>query len=235
MRKLFVFLFFFYLTISKVYGVSFNDASKALSNCADLKFEKSHNRWSHAKIPQWESAKSPVYPKINDKHIKKYLREWPINWIENRDEILKKRETLYNNYYNYVLSKTSDFYVKKIIDFEKKADEKLAKAKEISDYFDTIYKADPSYSSDKGKLFKEASKDIKSAELTKINKQIDEHMEWEYKNLTAELIAIDKSKALFFSNMSIKEKLELKKYNKMHLKCENEYNNGQITFIQKWK
>ena len=235
MKKLFIFLFFFYLTISKVYGASFKDASKALSNCADLKFEESHNRWSHAKIPQWESIESPIYPKINDKYIKEYLKKWPINWIENRDEIIKKRETLYNNYYNYVLSKTSDFYIQKISDFEKKADEKLAKAKETSDYFDTIYKAYPLYSSDKGKLFQEASKDIKSVELIKINKQIDEHMEWELKNLTARLTATDKSKALFFSNMSIKEKLELKKYNKMHLKCENEYNNGQITFIQKWK
>ena len=76
---------------------------------------------------------------------------------------------------------------------------------------------------------------IPAKENMKINKQIDEHMEWELKNLTARLTATDKSKALFFSNMSIKEKLELKKYNKMHLKCENEYNNGQITFIQKWK
>tara|TARA_B100001057_G_C22572138_1_gene841595 strand:- start:131 stop:838 length:708 start_codon:yes stop_codon:yes gene_type:complete len=235
MKKLFIFLFFSYLTIANVYGASFKDASKALSNCADLKFEESHNRWSHAKIPQWESIESTVDPKINDKYIKDYLREWPINWIENRDEILKKRETLYNNYYDYVLSKTSDFYIQKISDFEKRANEKLVKAKENSDYFDTIYKAYPSYASDKGKLFKEASKDIKSAELIKINKQIDEHMEWELKNLTARLTAIDKSKALFFSNMSTKEKLELKKYNKLHLKCENEYNNGQITFIQKWK
>tara|TARA_B110000196_G_C20736688_1_gene471179 strand:+ start:265 stop:447 length:183 start_codon:yes stop_codon:yes gene_type:complete len=55
------------------------------------------------------------------------------------------------------------------------------------------------------------------------------------KNSKAQFTAIHLSKTLFFSKMTIKEKLKIKKYKKMHINCENEYDKGKITFIQTWK
>ena len=231
-----IFLFSFSALSVNATSSSFKEASIALSNCADFKFEEDNKRWHLAKIPQWESEDSIITPKIKDKHILAYQKKWPINWFENRDEIIKRRDDVYNKFYEYVLSNTSEIYLKKINELEDIAEKKLADAKKINpDLFKSKSDADPVYSSNKFKLFKEASEEIESNELTKILREIDKHNEWEEKNYQARLSAIAKSKFLFFSNMSTKEKLKIKSYNKMHLKCENEYNRGQITFIQTWK
>ena len=165
-----------------------------------------------------------------------YQKKWPINWFEHRDEIIKRRGDVYNKFFEYVLRNTSEIYLKKINELEDKAEKKLADAKKINpDFFKSKSDVDPSYFSNKFELFKEASKEIESNQLIKILREIDKHNEWEEKNYQARLAAIAKSKFLFFTNMSTKEKLKIKSYNKMHLKCENEYNRGQITFIQTWK
>ncbi|MDB3913135.1 hypothetical protein N9332_00260 [Candidatus Pelagibacter sp.] len=235
-KKIILILFIFCNINVNAISASFKEASIALSNCADFKFEEDNKRWHLAKIPQWESEESIITPKIKDKHILAYQKKWPINWFEHRDEIIKRRGDVYNKFFEYVLRNTSEIYLKKINELEDKAQKKLADAKKINpDFFKSKSDVDPSYFSNKFELFKEASKEIESNQLIKILREIDKHNEWEEKNYQARLAAIAKSKFLFFTNMSTKEKLKIKSYNKMHLKCENEYNRGQITFIQTWK
>ena len=240
MKKFFIYFIFIFCNLSiNAISASFEESSKAIMNCADSKFKENSKPWHAASIPQWEKkdALLPFHtPKIKDKFILTYEREWPINWYNHREKILEGRYELDNKYFDYILNNASELNLKRILEFENKAEEKLAKVKHINPkYYTDKGKADAFYWGNKWKLYDEVAKIMDDYELKKIRKKRDEYVAWEWENSSAQLDAIHLSKSLFFSKMTVKEKLKIKKYKKAHINCENEHDKGKITFIQAWK
>ena len=238
-KKILIILFLFLTYLNPGYSEEFKDVSKAIMNCADSKFKENSRPWHAASIPQWEKkdALLPFHtPKIKDKYILAYEREWPINWYDHRKKILNGRKELDNKYFDYIHNNANEQDLQRILEFENKAEEELAKVKPSNPKFYTDKgKADYLYWSKKWELYDEIAKTIDDYELKKIRKKRDEYFAWELENSRAQFDAIHLSKSLFFSKMTIKEKLKIKKYKKEHIKCEKEYGKGKITFIQEWK
>ena len=91
------------------------------------------------------------------------------------------------------------------------------------------------YYGNKWKIYDKLANEIKHRLIIDAKQKYNDFSKKDLENTSEFFLAIGKSKYNYFLNMKIKDKLKIKDYKKSHLKCEKNYNQGKITFIQEWK
>lgn len=224
MKKIFIyFLFIFFIFNIEGKGATFTyeETSRVLERCANVKFLTG---LFFKIIPGWgKNAEEPYENTIqNDKQIQYYIKKYPINLMQHKNEINKKFEDLNKAYFEAVRS-TVDINTQNEIDNFNKSYSKEDKSRKNVDKRFNFYEG-LEYKSSNPEKVKSAKHDSDTYFDEFFFPLFEEHQ-----------MIVWASKSRYFDKMSLKDKLFIDEYKNNHLGCEQEFKKGKITFYEKWK
>jgi len=222
-KKIIYFLFtlLFFNIDAKSETFTYAEVSRVLERCANIEYS---DGLFLKVLPGWGETNDVPYENIaqNDKSIQYYIKKYPINFMFNKKEINQKMAD-FNELYFEAIRDTVDAETQKKIDTFNKSYSKKDKSQQNIDK--------------KLNFFKKLEHKSSNPERIKLaNEKYDKYFNEIFLPMFNEHMTIVwASKSRFFDNMNLKNKLFIDEYKFQHLKCEQEFKKGKITFYEKWK